>query len=344
MKSLTLVLLSLLCADLVHSQDSAWTTHRPDGDAPISTIGDHLEPAGLLSLSYRYIPMWMEGNLLEITEVTADSLLGSYDVAPRNMLKVVHMLGAEYALSDRVTLVGMTPYVKSTMSLQTDTTTIYDTESSGIGDIGLRALVRLWHERGRTVHGHIGLSIPTGSIQQSSSQMPVMSRLGYIMQLGSGTWDPMLGVTAQGQYDVFSWGSQMVYKFRLGKNGNEYRLGNVLDLNLWGAILLGQRVSLSTSLIYISIDPIVGADPELAASEMPLLDAKNSGRNNLDIGLGANIYGGQGKLKNFRLAVEFKLPLYQKARGVQLNERLGGIVGVHYIFGLRSGSSTSDAP
>ncbi len=50
--------------------------------------------------------------------------------------------------------------------------------------------------------------------------------LAYPMQLGSGTWDPEIGLTYLGQSSLLSWGWQANYKLRTGKNDNASRLGN----------------------------------------------------------------------------------------------------------------------
>lgn len=62
------ILLPILGAVLLRSnvalgQDNQWTSSRPDGHAPISVMGDHYHKKGELMFSYRFMPMWMEGNL-----------------------------------------------------------------------------------------------------------------------------------------------------------------------------------------------------------------------------------------------------------------------------------------
>ena len=60
-------------------------------------------------------------------------------------------------------------------------------ESNGICDLKIAGLYDLaqW-DSGRRIHLNIGLSVPTGSIDEKKSDGSI---LGYGMQLGSGTWD-----------------------------------------------------------------------------------------------------------------------------------------------------------
>lgn len=38
-----------------------WSSNRADGHAPISIMGDHTHNKGEFMVSYRYMPMWMDG-------------------------------------------------------------------------------------------------------------------------------------------------------------------------------------------------------------------------------------------------------------------------------------------
>ena len=55
---------------------------------------------------------------------------------------------------------------------------------------------------------------------------------------------------------------------------------------------------------------ISGADPALNPMMMPFI--QNSGRSQVDLGIGGNFYVPEGSLKNLRFGAEFILPVYQK--------------------------------
>ena len=68
---------------------------------------------------------------------------------------------------------------------------------------GLYDLAR-WQD-GRRAHLSLGLSAPTGSIDEKSGANTV----GYGMQLGSGTWDFHPAITYLGQTENYSYGAQL---------------------------------------------------------------------------------------------------------------------------------------
>ena len=108
-------------------------------------------------------------------------------------------------------------------------------------------------------------------------------------------------MTYLGQIELLSWGFQPKYKFRLGENSENYSLGNRFDAAAWGAIKVSDLLSFSTSLSYYNIGEIEGSDERLNPMMMPLFNSNNSGRSQLDIGFGSNLYISKGSLKNLRL-------------------------------------------
>jgi hypothetical protein len=71
----------------------------------------------------------------------------------------------------------------------------------------------------------LGLSIPTGSINEKNSNHPVAIRkdelLPYGMQLGTGTFDPIIGLLYQGSSSPLWWGVNLMY------TGRWYEIRNV---------------------------------------------------------------------------------------------------------------------
>ena len=55
------------------------------------------------------------------------------------------------------------------------------------------------------------------------------------MQLGSGTYDLLPGLTYLGQSDEWSWGVQTIETLRLGRNDEGYTLGDNLMATGWVA-------------------------------------------------------------------------------------------------------------
>ena len=87
--------------------------------------------------------------------------------------------------------------------------------------------------------------------------------LPYPMQIGSGTFDPILALTYLAQNDNVSFGSQIKGVFRLGENSNDYRLGNRYSLNNWVALKVTDWLSFSARIEGAIIGEINGANPVL---------------------------------------------------------------------------------
>jgi hypothetical protein len=153
------------------------------------------------------------------------------------------------------------------------------------------------------------------------------------MQLGSGTFDPFVGVTYLGQTDRFSWGLQSLYKFRIGENSENYSLGNRFDVIGWGAVKVSNYLSFSARIGYLNIAKINGADADLNPAMMPLFNTANSGKNKIDLGIGSNFLIPKEELKNLRFAVEVKFPISQNVNGIQMTNELIGIFGIQYTIG-----------
>ena len=337
MKKLIPVLgLMLLCVNSIRAQD-LWISGRPDGHSPISIMGDHYHHKGEMMFSYRFMPMSMEGLLQSSDEIRNEAVFSDYMASPQKMQMNMHMLGGMYAVSDHLTLMAMANYISNEMDLSTKMGSEFTTKSSGFGDISISGLIKIVNADRQSVHGNLGFSLPVGSSSEEDNTPTIEHAiLAYPMQLGSGTFDPFLGFTYLGQSDVLSWGFQPKYKIRIGKNSENYSLGNRFDAVAWGAVKISKLLSLSTSLSYFNLEKIKGSDQRMNSMMMPLFNSENSGRSQLDIGFGSNIYIFSGSLKNLRFGAEVNLPVYQDVNGIQMKNKLNGVFGVQYSFATHS--------
>ncbi|MEM7009128.1 MAG: transporter, partial [Thermodesulfobacteriota bacterium] len=225
-----------LVAQAQPPQPMRWNPARPDSHAPIGVMGDHTHNTGEIMFSYRYMFMDMDGNRIGTNKVSNQRVLEDFMVTPTDMTMQMHMFGLMYAPTDYITIMGMLPYVKKSMNHLTRMGTRFKTESSGIGDIKFTGLIKIFDNYRQRVHLNAGMSFPTGSIDEKDrTPMGPNQQLPYPMQLGSGTFDLLPGITYLGQFNNISWGSQVSGVIRLGENDRDYTLGNVLDLTAWGA-------------------------------------------------------------------------------------------------------------
>ena len=322
-----------LCAQ--ENDNNKWTAGRPDGHAPIPVMGDHMHGKGEWMFSYRYMYMNMEDLKLGSDDATFDDALAQYMVTPTQMPMNMHMLGAMYAPSDNITIMAMVNYRSLEMDHVTRMGGTFTTETSGFGDIQLSGLVRLLNVNRQSVHGQLGISIPTGSVTESDvtpASAPNEVELPYPMQVGSGTVDTQLGLTYLGQGEFISWGSQLKGVFRFGENERDFRYGNRYGLNNWLAVKASSWLSFSARIEGVIVSEIEGADPNLNPLMVITADTDNSGGNFINSGIGLNTYVAQGPLKNLRFGFEFGFPLYQDLNGIQLKTKETLSFGAQYAF------------
>ena len=309
-----LSLLALTCSALAH--EGNWTASRPDGHGPISVMGDHMHKMGEWMVSYRYMTMDMKGLNKGSNSVAPTMAATGFMPAmlPKTMTMDMHMLGTMHAISDKWTLMGMINYLDNEMSMQNGMAM----ESNGWGDVKLGGLYELASMNdGRRTHLNLGVSLPTGSIDEKSAS----NTLGYGMQLGSGTWDFTPAITFLGQTDDYSWGAQFGGVLRIGENDQDYSLGNRLEASLWGARKLTDSISASAKLDYSSQSEVDGEHkgiPAMRKAMSPLNHPDHQGRDLATLGLGLNYYFQAGEIQGHRIAAEWETPISQNVNGVQL--------------------------
>ncbi|MEP4532021.1 MAG: hypothetical protein ABJ004_02970 [Cyclobacteriaceae bacterium] len=331
----------LLCA--VFSQINAqenWTSGRPDGHAPISVMGDHTHGKGDWMVSYRYMMMGMDGLRDGSEDISSDDAFDQgYMMVPKSMTMNMHMLGVMYAPSDRLTLMIMSNYVELNMDMamrMNGMTSRFETSSSGLGDLKISGLYKLLDVKGQRIHANLGLSVPVGSIDNEDvtpMSDPNATQLPYPMQIGSGTWDVIPGITYMGQKGALSWGAQTMGTIRIGENNRSYAFGNKGCLLGWVGFKTTEWLSFSAKVKGSVSGKISGADPAYTNPMMsPTLQTENFGGTTASSGLGFNIYIPNGALKNVRIGVEYELPLYQNLNGPQMKTTGIGTLGLQYSW------------
>ncbi|MDT0618708.1 hypothetical protein RM531_09480 [Salinisphaera sp. P385] len=340
MARITALILMLFAAPV--SAHDGFAFAGPDGHAPIGVHGDHAHETGEWMFSYRYMRMHMDGNRLGRDDISpaeiTDPAGQGFTVAPLEMTTEMHMLGAMFAVSDRFTLMAMLPYVEKEMDHRVRNGTRFTTESSGIGDASIGGILRLHDTPRHSLLLNLGLSLPTGSIDErdDTPRCRMMgncpAQLPYPMQLGSGTFDPRIGLTWRGDTGVWSWGTQALATFRLGRNDNDYSQGELFEASGWLARPVSENISLSARLAARDWNNYDGQDRELAVANtgfIPTAESDRRGGTRADIGLGMNWQAGGG-LAGHRLAVELLYPVYQRLDGPQLESDGMLVVGWQY--------------
>lgn len=336
---------------------------RADGHGPIGVMGDHRHHTGELMLSYRYMRMWMEGNRIGENNVSPETIVTTVPnrffgtpgqpptlrVVPKDMSMDMHMFGAMYGVNDRVTIMGMLPYVEKKMDHITfqggaGTTRLgtFRTSTDGIGDVSLSALIGLYDEKTPDSETHVnlllGISAPTGSITERGTVLAPNNtrpnlRLPYAMQLGSGTWDLLPGITATKRVGNFSLGGQYRAWLRLEDENDEgYSLGDIHQGTVWAQYQWAPWVATSVRLAGRTQDTISGIDPNIIAP-VQTADPDNYGGERLDLLVGVNLIGQRGAICGHRLAAEAGAPIYQDLNGPQMKTEWTFTIGWQKTIG-----------
>ena len=327
---------------------------RADDHAPIGVMADHTHKAGEVMLSYRYGVMTMEGNRIGADSVSPETIATTVPnrffgnpmqpptlrVVPIEMTMQMHMLGIMWAPSDRVTLMAMLPYVRKHMDhvtfqggMGTTRLGVFTTVAEGLGDAKLSGLFPLWNNNVHRLHATAGLSIPTGSVTEEDdvlapNGMRPTLRLPYPMQLGTGTYDLMPGITYAGHQGQWSWGAQASAELRLSDNDEGYTYGDKYHLTGWGAYLVAPQVSFSLRFAYEEEDRVDGIDPQVVAP-VQTANPDFQGGTRLAALAGLNWHLQPGA---HRLAIELGETVYQVLNGPQLERDLMLRVGYQHTW------------
>ncbi len=331
---------------------------RADANAPIGVMGDHMHHKGGWMFSYRYMRMEMKGsrdgssNLSrdEIATTVANPFFGlpmqppTLRVVPTEMSMDMHMFGLMYAPTHWLTLMVMGSYIEKEMDHITYMGPVgtivrggFTTKSDGFGDTKLSGMFRLYDDGKHRFHANVGISLPTGSITEKDSVLTPTGatptpRLPYPMQIGSGTFDFLPGLTYSGKLGRKGWGVQYSGVIRLeDENHEDYSLGDEHRVTAWASYLWKPWLSSSFRIAGQTIDKIDGQNPDIIAP-VQTADPDNQGGERIDLLLGVNLAGQSDSVKGHRIAFEFGAPIYQHLNGPQLETDWIFTVGYKLAF------------
>ncbi len=334
-------------AEPLHNRAAISSSGKPpihaDSHAPIGVMGDHLHEKGEWMVSYRFMRMEMGDARIGDDKVSPETIATTVPnrffgvpgqpptlrVVPLEMTMDMHMVGAMYAPSDRVTLMAMGSYVTKEMDHVTfagPAGTVrrgnFTTKSSGIGDTRLTALVGLGDWGAHHLHLNAGISLPTGSIDEEDDILTPLgtrprARLPYSMQNGSGTFDLLPGLTYTGHRAAISWGAQYSGAIRLDETDEGYTHGDRHQLTGWAGYRFAPSVSASVRLSAETSGKVDGRDARIIGP-VQTADPDNYGGERLTAALGLNFVGQSGVMRGHRLALEVGFPVYEDLNGPQM--------------------------
>lgn len=338
-----IALISWLPASEAAGQIYTWTAERPDGHAPVGVLGGHVEEDGRYQLFYRYSFTSLDGNLAGQDSVPFVDILQTFTAAPTTMKIKAHTFGFTYGITDRLTVLGAIPYVQKEMDQAVvipgtnpnAAVEIFETSSGSLGDALVSALYQFVSEGRYRAHLHAGVSVPTGSVEEADetpASRTAEAQLPYSMQIGSGTWDVLPGITLLVMERRASLGAQLVGTFRLGDNDRGYTLGNRVNADIWGGYRVNDYLSVSARVAIDTWGDVSGIDPALDPALSPAQRTDFTGGTRVDVPLGINIYFPSGALAEHRLGIEVAFPVHQDLNGPQLRRDWALTVGWEKVY------------
>ncbi|MBK9983148.1 MAG: transporter [Saprospiraceae bacterium] len=319
--------------------------------SPAGVMISHAHSKGGVMLSYNYMSMTMKNNRSGTTAVSDEAVWNNYIFAPQDMHMNMHMLMGMYGLTDRLTLMAMTDYITSTMTLTLppgtvlnhhhgDSSMVMSTESihthatSGFGDLKLWAIYKLLSDERSSLVFSAGINIPTGKFDIDAGDHAVFEgeRHPYMMQLGTGSLDFMPGLTYLKHNENITWSAQAFATIRPFFNSIGYHYGSDITFNVWTSYLISSFMSVSARLESFTGGSIQGSDPNVYSVIEPDANPGSYGGQKVNGYLGTNFYIDKNFLSNCKIAVEFGIPVYQNLNGTQLAHQYTLNAGITKTF------------
>ncbi len=317
------------------------------GNMPLNIVGGGVPETHEFRVKIQPSFMRMEGLRDGTDSVSGASLLGgmpaSYMAVPAEMDMWMTNLALGYSFADDIFGGVMLMWHDKKMrmdfgSMMKMSTGVsgFTMESSGMGDTMLMGKYRLFTDDPllptRQSSLYFGLSVPTGSIDEKNSKHPseALSRelLPYGMQLGSGTFDPTVGLLYQGSSSPVWWGANLLYTGRFYDNKRDYRLGDEVSLDIYALYQLRYDTVLELQFNAESRGSIRGEMDEVTSTgtgksmmtasgfTTSLWDPDNYGGEKVILTTGIQWQ----PLPLHILNLQFGVPVYQNLNGTQLEE------------------------
>jgi hypothetical protein len=303
--------------------------------SPVGIMISHSHPKGGWMASYSYMNMEMKDNLAGDHVITKDDIFfKNYNMAPEKMRMQMHMLMLMYGITGRLSVMAMASYNDNSMNMEsyaaghvhggsTDVTpgVFHSHHSSGLSDIKLWALYKLFNGENSSVVLSAGINIPTGSIDIAKGEHSTFpgEHQAYMMQLGTGSFDLMPGLTYYKRSGKIAWSAQVLGNVRPFYNSNDYRTGSDVTLNIWGAYLFCSNLSASLRAEAIYGGSISGKDAAINSLSEPDAAIENHGGLKTNSYAGINYYINKSILKDTKIGIEAGIPFYQYVNGIQMS-------------------------
>ncbi len=265
-------------------------------------------------------------------------------MVPLRMSGSMKMFGLTYGLTDTISLFAAGSYVEKEMHALTfrgmmgttrlGTNTV---KTEGFGDSRLGGLVRLYKGHGTSLNALLGVSLPTGSTDEEivplmPNGMRMVRRANYGLQLGSGTYDGLIGLNYLGSQGALHWG--LSYRGRIGledENDEGYSWGDRHVVTGWLSYAMTKGLFGTARLAASHWGDVEGIDPQIMGAARGA-NPDFYGGERIEAFLGLNAHTHVKGLGMARVGIEAGTPLYENLNGVQLSKEwsLQATAGIHF--------------
>lgn len=304
---------SMLYGDAHYAQSV--NIFRPDGMAPIGVFGDHTLPAGSTFISYRYLQNSYEQIYNGSHRIGVPT---AYPMNPTRMLQDSQVALIEYGATQDFTILTYLPFQHNEINLQSAGGNTLAAMTNP-GDIKIYGLYALHRGEGSQLHLNLGISIPTGLLQQILILGGAPVSFPYQDRTSSGTYDLLLGATYRKQLECWTFGTQANAVIPTGMNTLNYELGNQFQLTSWISRRWDEHWSTSARLDGRIVQNIHGADTNLTPAKSPVFQSNTQASETLNGLLGANYLLTRPGRRFYeqRLFIEAGVPFYGWYAGPQ---------------------------
>lgn len=303
--------------------------------APEATPTHHGGDAGMFMIEYRFMSMFQQGLLEGTKSITPETVLQQAQDTGRwvdangeplmsigtEMTMNMHMFMVMYAPTDKLTLMAMSNILSNSMTMlmlpmnemgdnglmpmQTITEwSSMEMASSGLGDTQVALTYKLDDYVLFDPLLTVGVNLPTGDIDQADAT----GVLPYDMQLGSGTYDFLIGYGMGNMWESWHFGADARYLWRSCDNVQGYNLGDRYSIEGYIKYHLSTGTTLRASVKHETWDKVQGRD--LRIDDNP----------NYYGGMRSDMWVGVKQELFFGLYADFHFgfPLHQKLDEVQM--------------------------
>ncbi len=298
---------------------------------PAGVMISHVHPKNEWMISYRFMQMGMGTPIQGSSSISELNVYNNYLAYTPSMRMDMHMLMGMVGVSDRFTAMVMFNYLSNSMPMNmmsghshhemtTHATDHMGMHTNGLGDTKLHALYGIVKNMTTQIVASFGVSLPTGSIQQKGLNDDMFyagNRLPYMMQLGSGTFDALPGITYVTQHENLTYSAQVQGIIRLNSTTIGYQLGDEINATTWLGYTWWKGFGSSLRLEGNWVETLRGNDPSMYSYNEIATNPQNYGGIRLQGLAGLSYQFQEGFIANHRIALEYGIPLYQKANGIQ---------------------------